>query len=193
MSRTIIKFVDKAVCNDLPFPVIAKAAARGVPVNALSICGWNALHAAVHYGRRDMVAALLAVGADPNAKTVNDETRMLIATTHDAADILQLLICGGGNINDIWYDRSPLISLVIECRGDRAARHALLACPELKLDVKCEGRTAEQWAVVKRREDLAEAIANERLKRQRWNARRLVWVAATISLPFAPAINVVLR
>ena len=57
---------------------------------------------------------------------------------------------------------TPLIALVRWNYGDAAAvLGVLLACADLDLDAKCDGKIAEEWAVKKGRGALAAAITAE--------------------------------
>jgi ankyrin repeat protein len=158
---------------------------KGIPVNGLhSYYGSTALHKAVWMKRRELVVALLAAGADANVKSNRGVTSVRLCAAHDStARILQLLIDGGGSVNEPDnFGQTPLIALVSWNNGDAAARlGVLLARPELNLDVTYKGKTAEQWAEAKGHLDLAQAIAAERSRRQRWNGLRSAWVAAASS------------
>jgi hypothetical protein len=154
---------------------------RGIPVNARrSVDGWTALHYAVHRKRRQLVVALLAVGADPNVKNNSGVTSVFEGADWSTADILQLLIDSDGNVNEPNnHGQTPLIVLVTLNKGDAAARlEVLLACPELDLDAKFYWRTPEEWAVYMGRPQLADAIAVERRRRMQWSARAF-WINAT--------------
>jgi ankyrin repeat protein len=113
-------------------------------------------------------------------------TSVCAAAWISTADILQLLLDGGGSVNEPDNEGiTPLIALVRNYNGDVPARLGiLLARPELDLDAKWQGKTAEQWAVSVGRLELAAAIAAERGKRQRWSVFRSAWVAA-IATPAA--------
>jgi ankyrin repeat protein len=167
--------------NDMLTPEgVTTAVERGISVNGKNMHGFTALHSA--YGRRELVVALLAAGADPNVKDDNDGTTSVWwAAFNSTADILQLLIDGGGSINRVDNDgQTPLIALVMYNYGDAAARlQVLLACPDLDLDAEFGGKTAQEWAVRKGRSQLALAIAEERSKRERWSALRASWITAT--------------
>jgi hypothetical protein len=84
------------------------------------------------------------------------------AATSTAA-ILQLLIDGGGSVNEASNEGlTPLIAVASANNGDAAARlDVLLARPELDLDAKCRGKTAEEWARQRGHPELAAAIAAE--------------------------------
>jgi hypothetical protein len=104
------------------------------------------------------------------------------------AGILQLLIDSGGSVNEPdSIGETPLIALVKWSDGDTADKmHLLLAQPELDLDVKFEGKIAEEWAEEKGHPELAAAIGQERAKRARWDGLRAAWVAAAASRAAAP-------
>ena len=137
---------------------IAAAVARGVDVNGLRR-GEAALHRAVNGSHREAIAALLAAGADANVTDYAGATPTWRCAASGTADVLQLLIDGGGDVNAAdGCGESPLIALVRRGRGDGAARLAmLLSCPGLHLDAMAEGRTAEGWAAEEHR--LATAAA----------------------------------
>jgi ankyrin repeat protein len=173
-------FVESAQYNKLtPEGVTTAVVTRGIPVNGRSKWGYTALHWAVRCERRELVVALLAAGADSNTKNSFGDTSVLEGAAFSTADILQLLMDGGGSVNEPDIDgQTPLIALARNNCGDAAARlQVLLACPELDLDATYDGKTAEQWAVYMGRVELALAIAEERARRERWSALRAAWIA----------------
>jgi hypothetical protein len=155
---------------------------RGIPVNGRN-SGWRvtALHQAVYTKRREVVVALLAAGANPDVTDDYGRTSVWVGATYSTADIPQLLIDGGGSVNEPDnVGRTPLIAVARSNNGDAAARlQVLLACPELDLDAEYAGKTAEEWAVHCGHTQLAVVIAEERARRERWSALRAAWVAAT--------------
>jgi hypothetical protein len=164
---------------------VTRAVASGIPVNGRhSDWGSTALHYAVLRQRRELVVALLAVGADVNVKSTNGWTSMWWGAFDSVAYILQLVIDGGGNVNEATnFGETPLMGIVIYNRGDVAVRLQMLsACPELDLDTRHDGKTAEQWAVSCGQPALASVIAQERARRERWSALRAAWIAATATL-----------
>jgi hypothetical protein len=165
-----------------PKGVTAAVVTDEIPVNGQSnyLDDFTALHFAVLYKRRVLVVALLAAGADANVKNNHGVTSVWSAAFGSTADILQLLVDGGGSINNVDnVGQTPLIALVRWNRGDAAARlQVLLSCPELDLDSTYEGKTAEEWAVHCGHTQLAVVIAEERARR-RWSALRAAWIAAT--------------
>ncbi len=82
---------------------VMEAVASGIPVNGrYHYNNRSALDVATFNKRGDVIVALLAFGADANATNkVDGETSMYYC---DSADILQLLINGGGSVNDINND-----------------------------------------------------------------------------------------
>jgi ankyrin repeat protein len=158
----------------------------GIPVNGQnSTGGETALHYAVIYERRELVVALLAAGADPNVKDADGWTSVWLGATFSAADILQLLMDGGGSVKEPASNgETPLIGFVRWSNGDAAARlKVLLVCSDLDLDAEYEGKTAEEWAVDRGHLGFAVAIVEERRRRMRWSALRAFWIAAITSAP----------
>jgi ankyrin repeat protein len=177
-------FVASARNNTLtPEGVTSAVVTRGISVNGRRRFLWDtALHWAVYNKRPEVVVALMAAGADANVKNNYGHTSVLLGATQSTADILQLLIDGGGSVNErvTEFAFTPLIALARNNCGDAAARlQVLLACPELDLDAEYFGKTAEQCAVEKGHLELAAVIAQERAGRERWSALRVAWVAAT--------------
>jgi ankyrin repeat protein len=178
-------FVHSAGWDDTLTPEgVSKAVARGIPVSGRhSGYGWTVLHNAVSMKHRGLVLALLAAGANANVKDPNSQTSVLMICSDGTADILQLLIDSGGSVNEPDDEgMTPLIILVNWNAADRESAHLLLAQPELDLDAKYEGKTAEEWAEEEDHPELAAAIAAERCKRARWGDIRSAWVSATVAL-----------
>jgi ankyrin repeat protein len=186
MSQAAIDaFVASAARSKLtPDGVTTAVVTMGIPVNGRdSSTSSTALHFAVANQRRELVVALLAAGADANVKDDGGWTSLWWAAYTSTADILQLLIDSGGSVNEPDDEGiTPLIILVKWSDGDSADRlHLLLAQPELDLDAKSEGQTAEEWAEEEDHPELAQAIAAERTRRARWDGLRFVWVTATVT------------
>jgi ankyrin repeat protein len=157
---------------------------RGIPVSGRhSESGWTALHHAVSFRRRELVLALSAAGADASAKNPFGETSVRLCAADGTADLLQVLIESGGNVNEPRHNgETPLMALVLWNTGDIAALlDVLLARADLDLDATCEGKTAEQWAEETGYQDLAQAIAAERARRARWGGFRSTCIAATVA------------
>jgi hypothetical protein len=183
-------FVDSAHDGTLtPHYVTTAVVTKGVPVNGRhSRNGFTALHWAVRFERRELVVALLADGVDANVKNNVGATSVRLGAANSSADILQLLVDSGGSVNEpTSCGGRPLIALAKYNRGDTAARlQVLLACPELDLDAACQGKMAEMWAVTRGHPELAAAIAEERVRRKRWSALRLMWIAAVAATTVTP-------
>jgi ankyrin repeat protein len=178
-------FVFSAANGMLTPEGVTTAVARGTPVNGQhSTWCRTALHNAVIYRRRELVVALVAAGADANVKNLDGETSVWVGAYDSTADILQLLINGGGSVNEVTnFGDTPLIALVTHNVGDKAARlQMLFACPELDLDATYHGITAEEWAVDENYLELVVMIVEERARRERWSTLRASWVAAVIAL-----------
>ncbi len=164
--------------------VISAVVSKQIPINGLhSWHGYAALHFAVQCERRELVVALLAAGADANVQNDRGATSVWWGALQSTADILQLLIDGGGSVNNVDnFGRTPLIALVMYKYGDVPARlQVLLACADLDLDAEYDGKTAEEWATMIGKCGLEVMIADERMKRQRWSVLRAAWVAAAVT------------
>jgi ankyrin repeat protein len=185
MSQTDIDAFVKSARNNMLTPerVTTAVVDRGIPVNGQESGDWGltALHFAVLYKRRVLVVALMAAGADTNVKNKSGQTSVWMGAAFSTADILQLLMDGGGSVNEPnRFGLTPLIALVRWSSGDAAARlRVLLVCPELDLDAEYNRKTAEEWATDTGRSELAVMIVEERARRERWSALRASWVAAT--------------
>jgi hypothetical protein len=164
--------------------VTTAVAIWGIAVNGRQRSGGRtALHLAVDRKRYELCVALLAVGADPNVKSNTGATSVWVGASR-TADILQLLIDAGGDVN-VHSDRSgtPLISHAISSSYDdeAAVLGVIFSCPDLKFDSKYKGKTAEQWATERGCFWKASAIADERARRARWGVLRSAWITATIT------------
>ena len=155
-------FINAAEKGTLTADDIAAAVASGVDVNGTR-WGETALRVAVVNQFPVVVAALLAAGADVNAKDAHGGEAVLWCVYNGSVEMLQLLVDSGGSVNAADSSGcTPLAALVLN-DGDLAAARlsVLLACPELELDAVFEGNTAEQWALQEGCGHLAAAIATE--------------------------------
>jgi ankyrin repeat protein len=178
----ITAFVESASWRSTLTPEgVTTAITRGIPVSGQNMHGFTALHGATIYKRRELVVALLAAGADANVKNLDGETSVWVGAYDSTADILQLLINGGGSVNEVTnFGDTPLMAIMKYNRGEVAARlQILLASLELDLDARSDGKTAEEWAVSEGYPELAAAIAEERARRERWSVLRAAWIGAT--------------
>jgi ankyrin repeat protein len=187
MSKSQIEyFIHFAGWNDEFIPRDVIAMMNGTFVNERdTVNGYTALHMAVGRNRCKMVMQLMAACADANVKNNKGEISVWLGALYSTANILQLLIDGGGSVNEADnFGMTPLIALAWYNCGDVAARlQVLLACPDLDFDAACEGKTAEEWAVTPVRSahsELAVVIARERARRERWANLRTAWIAAIV-------------
>ncbi len=191
MGNSVDSFVTAAYDGTLtPEGLVTAVVTNRIPVNGQhKDDGTTALHCAVLKKRYELVAALLAAGADPNRVATTYGTTVGWAAAHSTADILQLLIEFGGRVNNegdvlgALVGKTSLFAVVDSTEGDVAARlGVLLARPELDLDAMHLGMTAEEWAVAKGRADLATAIAAE----VRFSCHHLPSLSRVCVLPHVP-------
>jgi ankyrin repeat protein len=161
--------MDAVERDELTAAGVSTAVASGVDVN-VHRCGVFALHRTVETARDrsgsdglHTAAALLAVGADPNIKDTSGATAVWWAAYRGTAEMLQLLIDGGGSVNEAdGCSRSPLVALVCMNTDDATDRLAvLLSRPELDLDVTYRGKPVELLLVPNPNQDCPAAITAE--------------------------------
>ncbi len=170
-------FIDSAYRCTITVESVLRAVASGIPINGRhSTRKSTALWHALCLRRLDIIAVLLAVGANTNAKYEQGCTAVLRACLLFTADIVQLLINGGGSVNEVGNrGETVLYACLYGCGlGDARARlGVLLARPELDMDAPYE---VEIPTFVPR--DMLVATADERVARRRWSNCRLAWMAA---------------
>jgi hypothetical protein len=111
--------------------------------------GWTALHAAAVAGDRGATEALLAQGADVNAReTLQGRTPVLWAAAGGRADLMKLFLDRGGDARarETFTGTTALICAAANERGDPALMNLLLekgADPGAKDD---HGDSAVDWA-----------------------------------------------
>jgi ankyrin repeat protein len=75
--------------------------------------GWTALHLAAHYERPEVVAALIAAGADVDATADNDigNTPLMAAVAGNSVAALERLLAAGADVER--QDKSGLTALAL--------------------------------------------------------------------------------
>ena len=174
---------------DRNLAVVCRAMRAGLPVEAPS-----GLMQAVMWGNWDICRALLATPhaiRSINGYTSHGETvTMEAAWKNTPADIMELITAAGGTWNMVGRDGSVLMHAVrtpIHRRhGDRAIdrlAHIFSVSPDLDLDVRDEGKTAEELARAMGYTQRADMIRDERVRRDRWSGLRRAWIKACVLLP----------
>ena len=137
-----------AACTAKNFPEAVKLLSSGASVNAKGKSNSYAsefvtpLAAAVESQYRPLVLHLLSLGADVKHGRVMEK-----AAFGDSADILQLLIDAGGDVNMASNGRAPLVNAVRGNHNRTAVMTVLLAEPSLDLTITdTDGKTAEEMA-----------------------------------------------
>ncbi|KAF6735003.1 KN motif and ankyrin repeat domain-containing protein 1 [Oryzias melastigma] len=96
--KVVKKLLDAGVCNvNLQnaagyTPIMLAALSTVENPDHMRVAGQTALMLAVSHGRRDMVEALLAQGADVNIRDDEGSTALMCASEHGHADIVKLLL-----------------------------------------------------------------------------------------------------
>jgi hypothetical protein len=129
--------------------VVRLLLAKGADAKAGNRAGWTALHAAALAGDRDGAEALLAQGADVNARdTLQGRTPLLWAAAGGRSDLVKLFLDRGGDANarESFKGTTALICAAASERGDVGLVNLLLekgADPRAKDD---HGDSAVDWA-----------------------------------------------
>lgn len=76
---------------DVALAAVSALVAHGAEVNVAQHGGWTPLHQAADHNHLDMVALLLAEGADPTARSDDGRTPADMARARGFADVLRLL------------------------------------------------------------------------------------------------------
>ena len=151
------QLVTSCTYGDLPS---AKAAvADGASVNEEGTGPWcgpcHPLALAVAGEHDEMVVWLLSHGADPNGDVV-----MYNGAWCSTADILELLIDAGGDVNRMSAGEPPLFT-VLDLNNCEDKVRVLLAQPSLDCTIKYCGKTPVQYARDNSRQVPADMIAQE--------------------------------
>lgn len=93
------QLIDAAITGDMQ--TLAKLLrAPNINLHYLPSLGYTALHWAAYNGHSLAVQLLLSAGADPDFRSLRDETPlMLVARRHGVADIIPLLLSAGADAN----------------------------------------------------------------------------------------------
>jgi ankyrin repeat protein len=82
--------------------------------------GMSPLQYAARDGRLEIAQALVAAGADVNARDGNDITPLITAITNNHVDVARFLVAQGADVNaSDWYGRTPIWSAVETRNMDR--------------------------------------------------------------------------
>lgn len=104
-------FLDRVLHADAPAVAAALAADPNLAAARDPYLGSTALHFAAHRGFADIVAALLAAGADIHARErVSDTTALHWAAEAGHADVARTLVAAGSDLEarDEWFRLTPL-------------------------------------------------------------------------------------
>ena len=147
-------------CFSGDLPSAAAAVAEGASVNEKGVEQQSGmvqlpLTTAVDNKHLDVVVWLLSSGADSNGENV-----MYYGASTSTADILQLLIDAGGNVNRNCGGWPPLDAALWGLNYEDNVQ-VLLGQPSLDVLVNYKGKTPEQYARDYRLPALADVIAQE--------------------------------
>lgn len=120
--------------------------------------GQSALGDAVSTGNAQLVDMLLRHGANPSLGTFEQQTPLIIAAHHDYAEIVQLLIAAGADVNvaETRYGFTALSSAAREGHG-HVVGLLLDAGADTRARIK-DGRSALQLASMYNRQDVVHML-----------------------------------
>ncbi|MBE0658079.1 MAG: ankyrin repeat domain-containing protein [Bryobacteraceae bacterium] len=136
----------------------AELAASPSLLNAASADGWTALHLAAHFGHASLAAYLIAIGADPLARSANTLANLPVhaAAAGRHAGIVALLLAAGTPVDATQHGGYTALHAAANA-GDLATVEVLLkagADPALPaengLDAKGFAQKSGHGAVVER-------------------------------------------
>lgn len=141
--------------------------------NGWSADGYTALALAAHFGALHSARLLLAVGADPNARSRNalDNTALHAAVAGRRPALVELLLDAGADVNARDGEGFTPLNLAAN-DGDVAITRRLLARGADPAIANADGRTPEQTAAASGRREVAEAIETWGVGRGRQGAAR---------------------
>jgi len=150
-------------------PIARRLVERGVDVNARTKDGcWTPLISAVLAGAPDLVAYLLAQGADIHARNAEGETALLFHTGHlnsfshtEDLQITCILLQAGACVNDTdARGHTPLSNAVSRLYdGDHSTDHIRLLLEAGALAADADGSRLLTWAKRKGHEEAARLLA----------------------------------
>lgn len=91
--------------------VLATTAVAQVPPSEDEQARYQGLHAAAQRGDAARIAALLAAGADPNARDANGRTPLHVATFARQRDAIRVLAKGGAELGALDDDRYDAVTI----------------------------------------------------------------------------------
>jgi len=149
--------IDKARAGDLEG--VRLEVLSGANVNERGIDDGTALHAAADWGHAHIVRALLELGAEPDRRDARRATALSLAARRDHIDIVDILLAGGADPNRVGQDNEvPLISAAR--LGFHQIVTSLLAAGADSEETDSTGRTARDWAIIMRLQQVLLALDN---------------------------------
>ena len=117
------------------------------------------MYAAVKDCNVAVVRSLLTSGSGSGSAKVNADKVMWAGAYFSTPEILELLLSAGGDVNDA--STRPLLFIADGHNDLEGKMRVLLSRRDLDMTVTFEGKSAEEFAEVKRKSELAALIAHE--------------------------------
>jgi ankyrin repeat protein len=149
-----------AACEYGDFPTVKILLDHGARAQVKDANGFSPLFLAVHNqsnpSRNQIVAALLAHGADPNSEAMGGTP---IQMTSDY-EVISMLVAAGADVNRIWHTITPLM---VAARNGNLKTVKLLADHGAQLDLRdARGRDAAAFAQLSHHPDIVRLLQSRR-------------------------------
>jgi hypothetical protein len=133
---------------------------------------WTPLMHAIHKGQRQSVAALLAGGADPNARTPKGGTALMMAAGYGDDETVRLLLAAGADPHVAAADGSTALTHAVGGTSDidnftltkcqtATVQELLKKAPDLRLPDSFHGRMARRFARWGHCEEVLRLVENQ--------------------------------
>jgi len=160
---------------------------ENVPVDAAGNDGTTALHWATLQNDAELVAEMLAAGADPNVGNRYGITPLYLAAENGSAQIIELLLDAGADANEVGTEGETVLMTVARTGAVDGAELLLARGADIDARESWHGQTALMWAagygnpamietLVRHGADVNARSAIEEWERQRTAEPREKWL-----------------
>jgi uncharacterized protein len=160
--------------NDAPAVRALLAASPAPNVNQRTADGTSALHWAVHYGAVDLVATLLAAGADANAHNDYGASPLSEAAVRGDMRMLRALLTAGASVESANADGQTALMILARTGNVAAAQLLISRGANVNAHEKWRNQTALMWAAAQQQPAMVRlllkhgAVVDERSRVNDW-------------------------
>ena len=150
-----VRLVDAVKMRDSA--TVSSLLAKRVDVNSPAPDGATALHWAAHWDDHDLVARLIAAGANVNSKNDLGVTPLALACENASLPVATLLVEHGGDVNLPANGEAPLM-IAARSGNEKLVSFLLARRAEVNATDPRHGQTALMWAVAHRHADVVKQL-----------------------------------